>query len=240
MNGLGIAGGRCLPTGVAQRSNRDSFWSNEGRIRWVIGCAVVLLHVWILAIIANVSHRWHLPRETAYPLVLLNLSTVPTVPKVRTRLGAQQRVKSSLASGRGERLSQSDGAERRESGESIQTPQPDSTGPLIDWSSELDTVAKAEASELLAERRQKCHDAEMHGELLAGCGKVKTPDIWRPPSNVAGLLAVGKRIANGHIFDAMRDPDRDRSSVPDVAELQKRRHRPAPLAVDPRREDFIR
>jgi hypothetical protein len=68
-------------------------------------------------------------------------------------------------SGSDGRLRQSNAAERRETTELIQTPQSGSTGPLVDWSTELDIVGKAKAPELLAERRRKCHDAEIHGEL---------------------------------------------------------------------------
>jgi hypothetical protein len=86
--------------------------------------------------------------------------------------------------------------------------------------------AKEEAPALLAERLQKCHDAEMHGKFLVGCGKVKTPDIWDHHRGLAEFLAIGKREANGHLFDDMRDPDRERSSVPDIVALQKAPYRP--------------
>jgi hypothetical protein len=46
------------------------------------------------------------------------------------------------------------------------------------------------------------------------------------------------REANGHLFDDMRDPDRERSSVPDIAALQKIPHRPVPLTFDPRWDYF--
>jgi hypothetical protein len=141
-------------------------------------------------------------------------------------------------SGSGEPLRQGNAAEGHESGELDQTPQSGSTEPLIDWSAELETIAKAEAPALLAERLQKCHDAEMRGRFLVGCGKVKTPDIWDHRRGLAGFLAIGKRQANGRFFDDMRDPDRDPSSVPDIAALQKVRRRPLPLAVDPRRDYF--
>jgi len=188
----------------------------------------------ILAFLARVSLRWSLPRENASELVLLDLSAVPTIPKLTTTPVAQQKPKFLVDNGRDERLQPSNAADGHEAASFEQTP----PGPLIDWSAELDTVAKAEAPELLAERLQKCYDAEMHGRFLLGCGKVKTPDIWNPHRGLAGFLAIGKHEANGHIFDDMRDPDRERSSVPDIVALQQVPHRPEPLAFDPRRDYF--
>lgn len=210
-----------------------SIWLGERRTRWVIGSGVVLLHMSILAFLAKVSPRWHAPRETASTLVLLDLATA--VPKLTEKPVAQR--SSKVLPDDGDKR-QSNAAEVRESGQFDQTPQSASTGPLTDWSAELETIAKAEAPELLAERLQKCHDAELHGRSLVGCGKVKTPGIWETHRGLAGFFAVGKRVANGHIFDDMNDPDRERSSVPDIVALQKAPHRPLPLAFDPRRDYF--
>lgn len=215
-----------------------SVWRNDRRTRWVVGCAVVLLHIAILAFLEGVSPRWTLPREIASRLVLLDLSTVHTVPSVAPRPDAPERSRTLLDSGSGERIRQSNATEGSDSLQFDQAPQSDSTVPLTDWSAELETIAKAEAPELLAERLQKCHEAELHGRLLIGCGKAKTPDIWSSNKGLAEFLAVGKREANGHIFDDMRDPDRERSSVPDIVALQKVPHRPLPLAFDPRRDYF--
>jgi hypothetical protein len=212
---------------------------SERRRRWVIGSGVVFLHISILAFLAKVSPRWHSPAETASTLVLLDLTTVPPVPKLTAKPVAQPRSTALAEDDGGKR--QSNPAEGRESSQIDQTPQSGSTEPLIDWSAELETIAKAEAPELLAERLQKCHDAEMHGRSLVGCGKVKTPDIWKwdtGKAGLAGLLSIGKRQADGHIFDNMRDPDRDPSSVPDIAALQEGPHRPLPLAFDSRRGYF--
>jgi hypothetical protein len=41
---------------------------------------------------------------------------------------------------------------------------------------------------------------------------VKTPDIWDHHRGLAEFLAIAKREANGHLFDDMRVPDRQRSS----------------------------
>lgn len=211
--------------------NSSARHSEQGT-RWIIGCGIVLFHVAILVFLARLSPRLNFPSETASSLVLLDLPAVPAEPKT-TRPDAEQKANSLLDSGSSERLGQSHAAEGREV-----APQSGPTVPLIDWSGELDTVAKADAPELLAERLQKCHDAEMHGRFLVGCGKVKTPDIWDHHRGLAEYLAIGKREANGHLFDDMRDPDRDRSSVPDIAALQKVPHRPLPLAFDPRRDYF--
>lgn len=182
------------------------------------------------------SFRWGVP-EIATTVVLLDLSAVPAVEKLRTRTVTRQR-SDSLVSGSSERTRENNLTQGRQSGEFEQTPQSDSTVPLIDWSGELDSVAKAEAPELLAEKLQKCHEAEMRGRFLVGCAKVKTPDIWDHHRGLADFLAVGKREANGHLFDDMRDPDRERSSVPDIVALQAGPHRPVPLAFDPRRDYY--
>lgn len=205
---------------------------SEHGTRWIIGCGIVLFHIAILLFLARLSPQLNFPSETASSLVLLNLPAVPAEPKT-IRPDAQQKPNSLSDSGGGERLGQSHAAEGRE-GASQSGP----AVPLIDWSGELDAVAKAEAPELLAERLQKCHDAEMHGRFLVGCGKAKTPDIWDHHRGLAEYLAIGKRKANSHLFDDMRDPDRDSSSVPDIAALQKVPHRPLPLAFDPRRNYF--
>lgn len=209
---------------------------SERGTRWIIGCGVVLFHVAILVFLARVSPRWS-PPEIASTLILHNLSAAPAVRKLTTRPATQQR-SNSLVSGSGERISQSSPTEGRESAEFDQTLQSDSTAPLIDWSGELERMAKAEAPALLAERLQKCHDAEMQGRFLAGCGKIKTPDIWDHDRGLAKFLAIGRREANGHLFEDMREPDRERSSVPDIAALQRVPHRPLPLAFDPRRDYY--
>ena len=210
---------------------------SEQRARWIIGCGVFLFHVLILILVVRVPPRWSAP-EIASTLVLLKLAAAPAIPKLATRPVTRQR-SDSLVRGRSERTRENSSTEGRESGEFDQTPQSDSTAPLIDWSGELDTVAKADAPALLAERLQKCHDAEMQGRFLIGCGKIKTPDMWDHHRGLADFLALGKRQANGHLFDDMNDPDRERSSVPDIVALQRVPHRPVPLAIDPSRDDYI-
>ena len=210
---------------------------SEQRVRWIIGCGVVLFHILIFILVVRVSTRWRAP-EIASTLVLLNLPAAPSVPKLATRPGAQQKSKSSVDAGNGERNLKSNAVARHDSSQFDQTPQSDLTAPWTDWSAELDTVARAEAPALLAERLQKCHNAEMQGRFLIGCGKIKTPDIWDHHRGLADFLAIGKRQANGHLFDDMNDPDRDRSSVPDIVALQKLPRRPVPLAIDPRRDYF--
>ena len=222
------------PRGRTQDAQRlkNSVWLNQPRTRWIIGCGVILLHVGILVFFTRISLRWSLPRESPSTLILLDQS--PAIPKLTEMPISQQKSKSLVDDGRRERI-QGNAAEDHESGQLNQTQQSEA---LFDWSAEVDTVAKAEAPELLADRRRKCHDAELHGKLLLGCRKAKTPDIWSSTGK-GGLLSFGKRPeANGHIFDTMRDPDRDRSSVPDIAELQKVPRRPLPLAIDPRHDDF--
>jgi hypothetical protein len=239
-----LSGGAALGVVCGQRDltvaarGFKSIRRSEGRTRWVVGCAVVLLHILILAFLTRASPRWHSPREIASTLVLLDLSPVAAVPNLIERPAAQQKPRLLMDDGSGERMRQGISAEGHESGPITHTSQSSSTAPLVDWSAELDTVAKVEVPELLAERLQKCHEAELHGRLLIGCGKAKPPDIWTSHKGLAGFFAIGKREANGHIFDDMRDPDRERSSVPDIVALQAGPHRPLPLAFDPRRDYF--
>jgi hypothetical protein len=207
----------------------------EQRARWIIGCGVILFHVSVLILLVRMSPRWNSTEIAS--LVLLNLSAVSAVPKSTIRQGAHQRSKSTVDAGNGERKLESNAAAGHDSKQVDQGPRADLTAPMTDWSA-VDSVAKAEAPELWAERRQKCHEAEMRGEFLVGCGKIKTPDIWDHHRGLADFFAIGKRQANGHLFDDMNDPDRDRSSVPDIAALQRAPHRPLPLAVDPRRDYF--
>ena len=209
---------------------------SEQRARWIICCGVILFHVLILILLVRMSPRWNSTEIAS--LVLLNLSAVPAVPKSTIRPGAERRPKFSVDAGNSERNLQSNAAAGHDSSQFDQTPQSDLTAPWTDWSAELDTVARAEAPALLAEQLQKCHNAEMQGRFLIGCGKIKTPDIWDHHQGLADFLAIGKRQANGHLFDDMNDPDRDRSSVPDIVALQKLPRRPVPLAIDPRRDYF--
>jgi hypothetical protein len=209
-----------------------SVWIDQRRTRCVVGCGVILFHCAILAFLARVLPRWSLPREGVSTLVLLDLSEIPAVP-ITARPVTSQRSKISVVERSSTRLRQRDAAESLESGPLGQAPQPVASGSVIDWSAELGATAMAEAPALLADWRRKCHEAEMHGTLLAGCGQVKTPDIWKPHRGLAGLLAVGKRVPNGDIFDTMSEVDRDRSSLPDNAMPQEGPNRPPPLAFDP-------
>jgi hypothetical protein len=108
--------------------------------------------------------------------------------------------------------------------------------PEIDWQLEAQRSAEAMAPGWLEEQRRKCEEAD--GPPPPECRKRKYEFEWSEPTvGVAGLLPfvrVGKRCViglgffacglgklpepNGDLFKDMRDPDRPRSSVPDLPE----------------------
>jgi hypothetical protein len=122
---------------------------------------------------------------------------------------------------------------------------PDESAPPprspVDWYSEAEEVAKDRGSELLAQQRRDCDpsSSDRPGSLLPKCGKKKREAAeWEPEPKRAGFsgglpyVRLGKRCvvalgffgcalgtlpeADGHVFDDMKDPDRPRSSVPDI------------------------
>jgi hypothetical protein len=107
----------------------------------------------------------------------------------------------------------------------------------IDWHLEAERAARASA-ESTAPKDDRCRPSDRPGSLLPKCRNSKRPWEWDPEPKrfgIEGLLPyvrLGKRCvvglgffgcaigtlpeANGHLFDDMNDPDRPRSSVPDV------------------------
>jgi hypothetical protein len=112
----------------------------------------------------------------------------------------------------------------------------------VDWYSEAKEVAKDRGTELAATQPKKACDpsqSDRPGSLLPKCGTKKYKDTsWDPAPPKAGFsgllpfVMIGKRCAvglgffgcalgklpdaDGHVFDEMNDPDRPRSSVPDI------------------------
>jgi len=121
-----------------------------------------------------------------------------------------------------------------------ETPAP-SRGP-VDWYSEAKEVAKDRGAALAAAQPRKACDpsqSDRPGSLLPKCGTKKYKDAdWNPEPSKAGFagllpfVMIGKRCvvglgffgcaigklpdADGTVFDDMNDPDRPRSSVPDI------------------------
>lgn len=110
-----------------------------------------------------------------------------------------------------------------------------SRAPRIDWQLEAQRTAETMAPELLEQLKRKCEAAE--GPPPPECKERKHEFKWDPEPGVVGVdgllpfIRVGRRCvvglgffgcgigklpeANGDLFEAMSDPDRPRSSVPE-------------------------
>jgi hypothetical protein len=136
------------------------------------------------------------------------------------------------------------------------------TLPGIDWDAEAAAVANEVASDWGARQTRRCDDSGKPGSWLPKCRKPSAPIQWELPRAgfieglpylrlgqrcmlVLGMVACqGKAAANSHLFDGMKDPDRDRSSVPDIGDInepadQVRQHpsvllNPHPAAPSPK------
>jgi len=130
-------------------------------------------------------------------------------------------------------------------------------GP-IDWDQEASLEADAIVRDLARREHRKCDDSDKPGSWLPKCKK-HTPAFGWSDEHRAGFtpeglpyVRLGKRCAvvmgflgcalgalpeaNGHLFDGLKDPDRDRSSVPDISAISEpvsqAPHR-SPVFVDP-------
>ena len=106
----------------------------------------------------------------------------------------------------------------------------------IDWYQQAGQVANSQAESMIKELKRACAEFALHGEQRLECRKYTKPDDWIPEPKKFGIdgglpyVRLGKRCvvglgffgcgvgklpeANGHVLDAMRDPDRPLSSVP--------------------------
>ena len=113
----------------------------------------------------------------------------------------------------------------------------------IDWDLEAEVAADEWVDELARHERRKCDDSDKPGSWLPKCRKKPSSFEWNAEPKRAGFenglpyVRLGKRCililglvgcalgaappANGHLFDDLRDPDRDRSSVPDLADINE-------------------
>jgi hypothetical protein len=113
------------------------------------------------------------------------------------------------------------------------------TLPGIDWDAQAADVAHDIASDWGTRQMRRCDDSDKPRSWLPKCHKPSKPIEWELPRAgfvgglpylrlgercvlVLGLLAChGKADANSHLFDGMNDPDRDRSSVPDIRDINE-------------------
>ena len=113
---------------------------------------------------------------------------------------------------------------------------PDPVTPSVDWAREAEITARSHVEELA--RSNVCDDTGRPDPSVPKCKKPSRPFQWDPEPPKAGIegfipyvrlgkhcvvalglfgCAVGKLPeANGHLFDDLKDPDRPRSSVPEV------------------------
>jgi hypothetical protein len=109
----------------------------------------------------------------------------------------------------------------------------------VDWRLEAERSAHAISAEV-ARKEPKCDDSDRPWSLQPKCKKPQRPPEWEPEIPRAGFdrlipyVRLGKRCIlglgffgcaigklpepNSHLFDDMNNPDRLRSSVPDVSE----------------------
>jgi hypothetical protein len=120
----------------------------------------------------------------------------------------------------------------------ITTPATPGDSPSIDWEHEREVTAQAMLPELMKQNQSKCEAERRPGSMLPGCRKPAKDPEWEPEPSVLGIegllpfVRLGKRCvvglgffgcalgklpeANSHLFDEMRNPDREHSSVPEV------------------------
>jgi hypothetical protein len=192
-------------------------------------------HVLLVVLLASIRPREHAaepePRERTV-LLFLNLS-VPEEERQPEQKPEPDRLSASNPSTPAL-------PELPASSTAIQEEAPPARGP-VDWFREAEQVAQERGAELLRLQESKCDPStsDRPGSLLPKCGSKRKPAReWNPEParfGLSGLLPyvrLGERCAiglgffgcalgklpeaDGHVFDDMRDPDRPRSSVPDI------------------------
>ena len=111
-------------------------------------------------------------------------------------------------------------------------------GRTTDWALEAETVAGSMAPRMIKELQRTCAEAERRAQALPqGCKKRSDPKAWEPEPKRAGFVGifpyvrlgpcviglgffgcVGKGSPNGTLLEDIHNPDRPRSSVPDLPE----------------------
>jgi hypothetical protein len=103
-------------------------------------------------------------------------------------------------------------------------------GP-VDWENEAHAVAGDVVADIASKEARKCLDVSEPGSWLPPCsqraidmseseGKERT-SLQIGFSYVGLNVRVGKLEPDGHLFDDMRNPDLDRSSVPDSSDVHQ-------------------
>lgn len=110
------------------------------------------------------------------------------------------------------------------------------------WDREAEDAARDMVDKLVKSGQPRCDDSAQTDSRLPKCRKHHGRFEWSPEPRRAGFenglpyLRLGRCIlvlgiigcpvgaapaANGHLFDDLKDPDRDRSSVPDINEINE-------------------
>ena len=111
-----------------------------------------------------------------------------------------------------------------------------------DWSLEAHIAADDVVDSLVKKDGRKCDDSPKRPPWIPPCKRHRGRFEWNEEPQRAGFkdglpylrlgrncllvagfigCSLGKPEANGRLFDDMRDPDRDRSSVPDTGEINE-------------------
>jgi hypothetical protein len=174
---------------------------------------------------------WHGQKLEALQLLDLRQAPIPAVPKSRPDLLHKRHTRAQ------------DGAEIPIGPPPAAISELPPEKPSIDWNLEAERAARATVDRIAQQAKPKCDDwdaSNQPGVLLPKCKKHVPGLRWDPEPKRAGFIgiipyvrlgkhcivglgffgcAIGKLPeANAHLFDHMRDPDRDRSSVPDIDE----------------------
>lgn len=112
----------------------------------------------------------------------------------------------------------------------------------IDWDGDAARAAHGVVDSLVRGEPRKCDDSPKPGSWLPKCHKRPPRFEWNEEPQQAGFknglpyvrlgkhcllivglvgCQIGEIPANGHLFDDMKDPDRDRTSVPDMADVNE-------------------
>lgn len=133
------------------------------------------------------------------------------------------------------------GERRQEPAGSPVTPSAEGSS-AIDWESEASAAADDVIRDLMQGETRHCDDSPQRNPWLPPCKRRPGRFEWSEEPKRAGFegvlpyirlgkhcilsvglfgCAIGSSEANGHLFGDMRDPDRDRSSVPDLGEINE-------------------
>jgi hypothetical protein len=114
--------------------------------------------------------------------------------------------------------------------------------PPVDWERDARSAADTIVADMARREHRWCNDSDKPGSWLPKC-KRHPPAFGWSDNHRAGFtnglpyIRLGRRCmlvagflgcalgalpeANGHLFDGLKDPDRDRSSIPDVRDINE-------------------